>query len=340
MGRGMPIDAVDDRSMAIRQLGFSPQQAQFLVTVLLHAGVFVERQYCTFAHIRHGHWSVDLIRRLLRLGLAREIQPGARHRGRLFHLHSKRLYRLVGEPDSRFRRPAPTGRLVERLMVLDAVLDDPERLWLATEREKTRHFEARLADRRLEPRDFPHLTFRSNGGETLRLFPDKLPIGVDHRGDHYVFAYLATRLAPVDFRAFLHRHAVVWRMLGKLTVRVLVPPQFDAAIPAYRQAAREDLLSPLSMSEIGDLQWYFEERRRLEAGGSEPPTPRFSESARRFRAPRFGALYRAWQRDPVNVLWGATSSGLVDAFQSGDATLEFVALTRPYLHLAHLVGTA
>lgn len=285
-------DPLDERAAAIQELGFSLRQARFLAIVLLHSGVFVERQYCTFANIRHGHWSVDLIDRLLRLGLAREIQPGARHRGRLFHLHNKRLYRLVGEPDNRFRRPAPTGRLIERLMILDAVLDDPDRTWLATERDKTRYFQARLANYTFEPRDLPHLVFGAGTRETLRLFPDKLPIGVDCRDEERVFVYLATRMSPVDFRAFLHRHAIVWRMLDRLTIRVLVPPQFDAAIPAFRQAAREELLSPLSASDAWELSWYFGELKRRASTGAEPSDQRFAEAVRRFRAPRFTALYR------------------------------------------------
>lgn len=340
MGRAIRVDDLDDRARAIHWLGFSPLQAQFLVTVLLHSGVFVERQYCTFAHIRHGHWSVDLIRRLLRLGLAREVQPGPRHRGRLFHLHHKRVYRLVGEPDSRFRRAAPTARLIERVMVLDAVLDDPEWTWLASERDKMRHFQARLSDYRTELRDYPHLAFRSGSGETLRFFPDKLPIGVDRLGDAHLFIYLATRLSPVDFRAFMQRHAILWRLLRRVTLRVLVPPQFDTAVPAYRQAARDELLSSLSTSDAWELSWYFGELKRRATGGPETPEPRFVEAARRFRGPRFNALYRTWEGGNSNALWNTTTSGLADAFESGDATLEFVALTRPYLYLAHLVGTA
>jgi hypothetical protein len=35
-----------DRVQAIEAFGFTERQARFLVTVMLHAGVFVERQYC------------------------------------------------------------------------------------------------------------------------------------------------------------------------------------------------------------------------------------------------------------------------------------------------------
>ena len=209
-------------------------------------------------------------------------------------------------------------------MVLDAVLDSPEWTWLASERDKTRHFQSRLADYRIESRDLPHLAFRTGSLETLRFFPDKLPIGVDRQGDEHVFIYLVTRMSPVDFRAFLQRHAVVWRFLRRLTLRVLVPPQFDDAIPAYRQAAREELLSPLSPSDVSELHWYFEQRKGG-AGDVSTPEPRFVEAARRFRAPRFNALYRTWQRGHTNALWNTGASGLSDAFEEGEATLEFVA---------------
>ena len=43
-----------DRVHAIEAFGFTERQARFLVTVMLHAGVFVERQYCAFANIMHG----------------------------------------------------------------------------------------------------------------------------------------------------------------------------------------------------------------------------------------------------------------------------------------------
>ncbi len=197
-----------------------------------------------------------------------------------------------------------------------------------------------LADYRLEPNDLPHLAFRAGSRETLRFFSDKLPIGVDGLDDEHVFIYLATRPSPVDFRAFMQRHAIVWRLLRRLTIRVLVPPQFEAAIPAYRQAAREELLSPLCRSDVSELHWYFEQRKLAAGSGSTPPEPRFVEAARRFRAPRFHALYRTWEQGNTNALWNAGTSGLVGAFERGDATLEFVALIRPYPYLTHLVGTA
>jgi len=42
-----------ERVNAIASFGFTERQARFLTNVLLHSGVFVERQYCSFAGIVH-----------------------------------------------------------------------------------------------------------------------------------------------------------------------------------------------------------------------------------------------------------------------------------------------
>jgi hypothetical protein len=43
-----------ERTNAVASFGFTERQARFLVNVLLHSGVFVERQYCSFAGMRRA----------------------------------------------------------------------------------------------------------------------------------------------------------------------------------------------------------------------------------------------------------------------------------------------
>ena len=129
-----------ERVDAVQSFGFTERQARFLVHVLVHSGVFLERQYRTFAHIAHGQKTHDFLAKLVGRGYAKAITPGALHRGRLYHVQYKPLYRAIGEPDNRHRKPAVLGRFVERLMVLDAVLEDTSCTWLGTERDKRRHF--------------------------------------------------------------------------------------------------------------------------------------------------------------------------------------------------------
>ena len=45
----------EQRLGAITELGFTERQARFLVTVMLHAGVCVPRQYARFAGTAYGH---------------------------------------------------------------------------------------------------------------------------------------------------------------------------------------------------------------------------------------------------------------------------------------------
>ncbi len=118
------------RIEAIAAFGFTERQARFLLHVLLHSGVFVERQYCSFAGIVHGQKSTDFLKTLVERRFATPIATGKLHRGRMFHVHYKPLWAAIGEPDSRFRKPTAPGRMIERVMLLDAVLDDREFTWL------------------------------------------------------------------------------------------------------------------------------------------------------------------------------------------------------------------
>jgi hypothetical protein len=269
----------------------SPGARPLPVTVMLHSGVIV-RPLRRFAGITHGQKTHDFIDRLVGRGFAHEVRPGALHRGRLYQVHHKRLYALIGQTYNRNRRRAPLSRMIERLMLLDAVLDDGEFMWLATEADKSRYFLQRLAEYRFERRELPHLTFGSGATKTLRLFPDKFPIGVDPIADRHVFTYLITRPAPVDFRAFLLRHFTMLKPLHTWTLRLLVPKRFEKAIPVYRHAVREELATPLHPSDADELRWLFEQRKRASAEPSFVPDRRFVEATKQFSAPRFRVLYR------------------------------------------------
>ena len=117
-------------------MGFTEREARFLVHVLVFSGVFLEGQYCRFAGIVHGQKSHDFIERLIARGYVTPITPRSVRRGRLYHLQHKPLYEAIGEPDNRHRKPTTVGRLIRRLMVLDAVLSDDGYHWLGTERDK------------------------------------------------------------------------------------------------------------------------------------------------------------------------------------------------------------
>lgn len=59
------------------------------------------------------------------------------------------------------------GRMIERVMLLDAVLADASCAWLGPGWDKRRHF-VRHLENRLDQREYPHLTFGDGPDTTIR----------------------------------------------------------------------------------------------------------------------------------------------------------------------------
>lgn len=326
------------RVAAVEAFGFTPRQAGFLVTVMLHAGVCLLRHYCAWSRIVYGQNAREFARRLVADGFA-TTYDAAQKGARLYHLQHKALYAAIGDPDSRHRKPMALPRAVERLMVLDAVLIRRDVSWLATEQEKLAHFTTMLGTR-LPRAHLPQLRFGSPPDETVRFFPDRLPIGVQSDGRTTVFLYLVTRAAPVDFRAFLHRHAALLGVLPAWTLRLLAPPHLGDASTRFLGACHDTLANPVRLSTLDEVRWYFETCRRLATEPARAQDARFQRAQQAFGSPRFRALYRAWLRQGDAVLDEARSPLLEDALAHGSGQVEWHVLAHRYLHLGSLVGTA
>jgi hypothetical protein len=326
-----------DRVQRIAGFGFTERQASFLVTVMLHAGVCVERQYCAAARLVHGQVTRDFFSDLVAKRHV-TVHPCARRRARVYHVHAKRLYDAIGEPNNRHRRPMALGRAIESLMVLDAVLAEPQVTWLATEQDKLAHFTLTAGLRREE---LPQLVFRNETSQTVRYFPDKLPIGLHPDRRTHVFLYVVHRAAPGDFRVFLYRHVTLLRTLPRWTVRLLIPPHLHDVAPVYQRACEEELGVRLAPDTVEELRWYFHQRRQA---AMDPATitdeSRFRRSRRAFGAPRYRVLYRHWLLTGEPLVNALLSPVLSDAMTRGTGQVETHVLTRPYHHLAPLVGTA
>ena len=115
------------RVAALREYELTQRQPEFLVTVTVHSGCFLERQYCEFTGTVRGQNSREFMARLVARGFVRAIEPGAVRCGRLYHVHHKPLYEAIGQADNRNRRLRTIRRMVERVMILDAVLGDCRR---------------------------------------------------------------------------------------------------------------------------------------------------------------------------------------------------------------------
>lgn len=328
-----------NRISAVAAFGLTDRQARFLVTVMLHSGVFVGRQYCTFAGITHGQKVHDFVEKLLAKRLATATTVGAQQRARVFHVHHKPLYAAIGERDNRHRKPVPIARAVERLMILDGVLADPGLTWLGAEREKRRYFLGRLGTK-LEIHEYPRLVFGTPPNTTGRYFPDKLPIGVDSDNRRHVFLYLPTSSVPMDFRLFLLRHAELFHALGDWTIRVLFPRPIWRSPSMFMSAAYDQLARPLRTSEVEELRWLFQQRRSETTDGPAADPARLAAASKAFRGPRFQALYRRWLDAGDSALWLAQSTAFRDALERGEARIECLELPHSYMDLSRMIGTA
>jgi site-specific DNA recombinase len=243
-----------------------------------------------------------------------------------------RLYEAIEQPDNRNRRLQSIGRMVERVMILDAVLSDRRCWWLSPEADKRTFFDA-THESGLRPEEYPHITFAS-GSRTVRCFPDKLPIGVEKEdSSRFVLLYLVNRRLPVDFRQFLLRHQPLLLNLHRWTLRLLVPRRVKTAVALCKAALREELWTPLNPSVSNALETYFRERRERGGHLGDPPDRYIGQEFRKQRSAKIAAPYRAWRREGDVVLWRSSSTCLRDDRMHGCSACEVQFLNAQYLQL-------
>lgn len=159
--------AHQQRVQAVMDCGFTKRQARFLVLVMRHAGVCVPRQYANAAGIANGGRRCNaFFDWLVRRGLAREI-PCVHNRARLYLVHHKPLYFVIGEVSSRHRRTVSPRLAVERLMLLDAVLALPDVEWLTTAAEKAALLERLRTDASVGAAGAPSIAVASHPAPQL-----------------------------------------------------------------------------------------------------------------------------------------------------------------------------
>jgi hypothetical protein len=319
----------------ITERGFTDRQARFLILVARHSGVCVMRQYSTFSGIVFGQKTRKFFAKLVRLGLV-STYDCAHNRGRLYHLRHRGIYETIGEPDSRLRRPPSVPRALERLMLLDAILANPQSIWLSCASEKIYY----LASRGIAAENAPHVTIRAGDHQRVRYFPDRLPIGVDPSG-HVVLVYLHSDPLRELFREFLQRHASLLERLQAWTVRIVVPAHLQGTVQGLQKTAWGELNSPLSEPILSELRWYFERLASAPTEGSRiADRIRFQRCCRAFRSARYPLLYRCWRQDGERVLATVASPVLGQAIQSGAGKIEPLVLRYAYSHLAPMAGVA
>ena len=225
------------------------------------------------------------------------------NRARAYHLNQRALYAAIGEADSRLRKPVTLNHAIQRLMVLDAIVEDPDLVWLGTVEEKTAHLTTLI---RIEPVDLPHSTVGE--GEAARC-------GTSQTGSRSASippaaAWPSTSSPTHGWTSsgvsFAPRHASP--RLPAWTLRIVVPPQFPDIGQRAKQVVWNQFLTPLRTVTLDELRWYFEQVRAHPTSSRAPELDeRFYRAREAFSAPRFKALYRVWKQDGEAALAACTS---------------------------------
>jgi hypothetical protein len=329
------MTTAEDRVKTVAEFGFTDRQARFLVMVMRHAGICVPRQYAAFAGTAYGRRVNALFDQLVERQYA-TICGCVHNRARLYHVRHHALYHAIGEPHSRYRRPVAAASVSERLMMLDGMLTSPSTAWLATALEKAHGLTALCPS---IPADaLPHVTIGNGPSRAVRLFPDRLPVGIDAAG-RLVLLYLVASVVTDDVRAFLQRHGDLLRAVPEWTVRLLFYKRVGALGAPFHEAFRTELASPLSPTVLGELRWYFEQcRLAAEKRARVPSDARFRRIQEAFDAPRYRVLYRRWLEDGDTALNVVESGAIAEKLERGAGRLEYVVLSHSYRHLTPLVS--
>jgi hypothetical protein len=289
-----------ERLSALEPLGLTPRQTRFVITVALHGGYCLRRQYLQFTGLRYGKNVRDFLDGLVDRHLAERFcyQP---NRGYVYHLRAKSLYRRLHQEDNRNRRHVSAALIARKLMVLDYVLSVPGHNWYATEEDKVAFFTRELT---VHLSDLPQPAFharRSDDG-TVRYFIHKLPIYLTSEPRVVHFVYLATDATGRAFEQFLDDHvrlltqlpawAVVAVCSNRLSGLRMCRTVFDRFIAKVSR--------PVAGQDVADLQWFLAAAQKVDRNDMRDlqvaDLDRFRDLRERFAGPKFKALYSEWCR--------------------------------------------
>ncbi len=239
----------DDRVHAVAGFGFTPRQACFLVIVMLHAGVCLPRQYAAFAGIVHGQKTRMFFAKLVKSRYASAYR--CRHnRGRIYQVHHKALYRVIGQTDSRHRRPLSPARVVRGLMLLDAVLAYPGLRWW----EGTSDGQPGAARVQSEYMRILNSRFIRAQNQSVYQPQDKNPKGETHE-DLAVFSFDTTRRRAImrqfHVEGFVNQYAA--DLDSEPTRFVFTTEAIENIPPGWRARETYVVLGPNEFEEVFEL---------------------------------------------------------------------------------------
>lgn len=325
----------EERVHALKHLRLTDRQTRFVVTVALHSGYCVRRQYLAFAGVRYGKNVRDFLDGLVLRGLALRFTYRM-DRGHVYHLHARSLYRAIEQEDNRNRRVASPALIARKLMLLDCAIGTPDVEWFVTEMDKVELFTNRLA---VPAADLPHhvvAVASDTPGNATRYFVHKLPIYLAGEPAVPHFVYLASDTSARAFEHFLRDHALLFSRLSAWAV-VCVRPSHVTDVSEFERAFHRFVSGAASVPDAR-LSTLFRVRRLVEDGQlgqlSAVELHQYRTWSRLYEARQFDREYSAW------VTAGEAPVAEVSTVNLAEGRLHIQTLPHAYEQFGSMAGVA
>jgi hypothetical protein len=201
----------------LKGFGYSQREAEFLYIVAAHSGFFLQRQFTQFVDVAGRGPATYFIKRAIEKQHVREHLP-ERGTQKIYHLFSRTVYGAIGKDNSRHRRPGRYGMLEKagvRLLTLDFILANPDRLYLEEENDKVDYF---IRQQSLKAEILPVKVFPgAEGKETRRYFFENFPIFLTPTDASPVvnFTYIEDDIRSIQtFASFVDRYRPLFEALA------------------------------------------------------------------------------------------------------------------------------
>jgi len=275
--------------------GYPLREAQWVRLVMIHAGVFLRRQYRHFIGQRtRGGDDQRLITRLL--GQQHAVTLQYHQRERLYHVRSRALYAAIGHAHARHRRALPPLTMAHRLIALDLLLTEP-RPYI----ERTQDLVQVFLDRFAVPRvALPQQTYVSSTApdrRTIQYFPARYLTAIEGEVVSFVVPDLRPRTA-LAFDHFLAAYGALIRALPSVEL-VYVTPRGET--PTRARQRYQQVLEGGGGTDRGEVELMdhcFTVRRAIEQRTDALLAPAIVQQYRQhdatFRGEPYASWYRAW----------------------------------------------
>jgi hypothetical protein len=197
---------------ALESLGYTDREAAFLYLAGTHSGYFLRRQFDYFTDRNKGS---IVMRFLEKARTAGHIESLDYKQGwHVYHISSRTIYRLLGDPGSQRRRRKGDAQVRAWLIALDYVLENESDRYLGSDEERLRFF--------ADIRSISSELFTSDDEKLyplLALFPISLADRRQPACSAVRFAFIDEGLATAEkFLRFLSAADPLLRSLGNFEV--------------------------------------------------------------------------------------------------------------------------